>query len=170
MRNVLIAAALLIGAGSLMTGMSNQPVPSASANVSAPQAASAQTKAGGVRNAILPGDGGGHFKAAANIGSHRVDFLVDTGASLVALMEADAQRMGIQISNSDPRVRLQTANGTISAPKVRLASITIGGVTVQDIEAVVLPPTALRQNLLGMTFLSRLTRYEFRSGQLVLEQ
>ena len=99
-----------------------------------------------------------------------MDFLVDTGASLVALMEADAQRMGIRISNSDPRVRLQTANGTISAPKVRLASISIGGVTVQDIEAVVLPPTALRQNLLGMTFLSRLTRYEFRSGQLVLEQ
>ena len=118
MRNVLIAAALLIGVGSLMTGMSNQPVPSAAATVSTPPA-----KSGAARNAILPNDGGGHFKAAANIGSHRVDFLVDTGASLVALMEADAQRMGIRISNSDPRVRLQTANGTISAPKVRLASI-----------------------------------------------
>jgi aspartyl protease family protein len=86
------------------------------------------------------------------------------------LSEPDADRLGVRAGPNDPKVVLQTANGKVTGARVRLASIDIGGVRVQDVDAVILPGHALKQNLLGMSFLSRISRYEFRSGQLVLEQ
>jgi aspartyl protease family protein len=112
----------------------------------------------------------GHFGVDAVIGGRRVPFLVDTGASIVVLKADDAARLGITPSNRDRVVRMQTANGIVQARQVRLASIEIGSLVVQDVDAVVMPAGKLGQNLLGMSFLSRLRRYEFRSGQLVMEQ
>jgi aspartyl protease family protein len=112
----------------------------------------------------------GHFGVDAVIGGRRVPFLVDTGASIVALKSDDAERLGIKPSNRDRLVRMETANGIVSARQVRLAQIEIGSLVVQDVDAVVMPAGKLGQNLLGMSFLSRLRRYEFRSGQLVMEQ
>jgi aspartyl protease family protein len=112
----------------------------------------------------------GHFGVDGVIGGRRVPFLVDTGATIVALTAEDAARLAITPSMYGRPARMQTANGVVMAKRVRLASIQIGPLEVQDIEAVVMPKGRLAKSLLGMTFLSRLRRYEFRSGQLVMEQ
>ena len=176
MRIILLISAILTGSGLVMAHVAGRGDGAASG----PQAAAASTKiqpaAGGAssssyqRTAKIAGDARGHFHAEASIGGRRAAFLVDTGASIVALSEPDADRLGVRAGPNDPKVVLQTANGKVTGARVRLASIDIGGVRVQDVDAVILPGHALKQNLLGMSFLSRISRYEFRSGQLVLEQ
>jgi aspartyl protease family protein len=56
------------------------------------------------------------------------------------------------------------------AARARLASIDVGGLVIRDVDALVLPNTALRENLIGLSFLSRLKRFEYADGKLVLEQ
>jgi len=63
-----------------------------------------------------------------------------------------------------------TANGTIKAARTRLAMIELGGLVVRDVDAVVLPDEALSENLLGLSFLSKLKRFEYANGKMVLEQ
>jgi aspartyl protease family protein len=118
----------------------------------------------------VPRASNGHFQVDAVIGGHQIPFMVDTGASLIVLKSEDAERLGIEPSSRDRMVRMQTANGVVEARRVRLAAVDIGPLTVQDVEAVVMPSGRLGQNLLGMSFLSRLRRFEFRTGELVLEQ
>jgi aspartyl protease family protein len=139
----------------------------AETTAAAPKPAKAKT-----RNDILVVGRGrnGHFDVDAVIGGRRVNFLVDTGASIIALTAEDAARLGIKPSARDRVARMETANGIVLARHVRLASVEIGSLLVQDVDAVVMPAGKLSQNLLGMSFLSRLRRYEFRSGQLVMEQ
>ena len=96
--------------------------------------------------------------------------MVDTGASVVALRSGDAARLGVRPMPSDFTALVRTANGVVKAAPAHLDSIEIDVSRVRDVQAIVLPDEALSQNLLGMSFLSRLHRYEFASGQLVLEQ
>jgi aspartyl protease family protein len=124
----------------------------------------------GQNTLAVPRDRNGHFTVTAGIGGRRVDFLVDTGASVIALTKQEAERLGITPSPRDYTVRMQTANGIVRAAEVRLAAVDIGPLTVHDVTAVVMPQGALAQNLLGMSFLSRLRRFEFRTGQLMMEQ
>ena len=71
---------------------------------------------------------------------------------------------------ADYTARVSTANGTIKAAPATLGRIQIGDITVFDVPALVLPDEALGQNLLGVSFLSRLKRYEYTNGRMVLEQ
>ena len=64
----------------------------------------------------------------------------------------------------------RNSNGTIKAARTRLAMIEIGGLVVRDVDAMVLPDQALSENLLGLSFLSRLKRFEYAGGKMVLEQ
>jgi aspartyl protease family protein len=95
---------------------------------------------------------------------------VDTGASQVALRESDAAELGIHPMPADYTATVSTANGNIKAARAKLDRIEVGDITVFDVAALVLPDEALSQNLLGVTFLSRLRRYEYANGRLVLEQ
>lgn len=166
MRFVLLISAALTGSGLVMAKIADTPEP-AKAAVAAPQPSTAPA---GSRKAQIAADGTGHFRAEGNVEGRRLDFLVDTGASIVALTETDAGRIGIRTGANDPKVTLQTANGKVSAARVRLSWIEVGDVRIRDVDAVVLPDHALKQNLLGMSFLSRTSRYEVRSGQLMIEQ
>jgi aspartyl protease family protein len=94
--------------------------------------------------------------------------LVDTGASTVVLRPADAQRLGIDIERLRYTVPVQTANGTTFAASVRLRNVSIGRIRLNDVEALVAKQGALKENLLGMSFLSRLRSYEFTSDYLTL--
>ena len=67
-------------------------------------------------------------------------------------------------------VGIDTANGSIIATMVKLAHIRLGNVDVYDVDAAVLPPNALSINLLGMSFLGKLARFQVAGGQLVLVQ
>jgi aspartyl protease family protein len=102
---------------------------------------------------VLEAGQGGHFVSAGQVNGGHVEFMVDTGASVVSLGRPDADRLGIKL---DParRVRMNTANGQIAAFSVQLASVKLGEVTLYDVPAVVLP-AAMPYVLLGNSFLSR---------------
>jgi aspartyl protease family protein len=99
-----------------------------------------------------------------------IEFLVDTGASLVVLRETDAAMIGIRPMRGDYTARVSTANGKAKAAPVKLERVEIGDITVFDVPALVMPDEALSQNLLGVAFLSKLRRYEVADGRMVLEQ
>ena len=129
----------------------------------------ARTQAAG-RSLTLDADRQGHFQVEARIDGRHIDFMVDTGASLVALRESDAAEVGIRPLPADYTATVSTANGKIKAARASLDRIEIGDITVYDVPALVLPDEALGQNLLGVSFLARLKRYEYANGRLVLEQ
>jgi aspartyl protease family protein len=110
----------------------------------------------------------GHYMTTATINGSSIPVMVDTGASTVALSFEDARRAGIRSSDLDFRMPVSTANGTAQAAPVVIRRITIGGITVEDVAAMVLPEGALSGSLLGMSFLSRLDGYEVRQGTLIL--
>jgi len=112
----------------------------------------------------------GHFQVEARVGGRRLEFLVDTGASVIALRMRDAARLGIHPVPRDFTAEVRTANGTVRAARTRLASVEVGGLTVRDVDALILPDEVLGENLLGMSYLSRLRRSEFTSARLILEQ
>ena len=99
-----------------------------------------------------------------------MDFLIDTGATVVAIPEKEAARLGIRPTRREYTVQMKTANGTVSAAPVQLRMLEVGGIIARDVQAVVMPDEALGENLLGMSFLSRLRRFEIADGKLVLEQ
>ena len=92
------------------------------------------------------------------------------GASVVALNETSAARFGLRPSRSEYNATVSTANGTIKAARTRIAMLDVGGLIVRDVDAMVLPDAALSENLLGLSFLSRLKRFEYANGLMVLEQ
>ncbi|MEL6387294.1 MAG: TIGR02281 family clan AA aspartic protease [Pseudomonadota bacterium] len=131
--------------------------------------ASDRTGAAITKAAILRKENDGHFWATANADGTSVKFMVDTGASTVALTYKDAQRMGVTPSPEDFRWRIRTAGGEVKGASVLIESIKIGMVEVENVEAMVLRD-GLSQSLLGMTFLGELQSYEFRQSNLILRQ
>ncbi len=111
---------------------------------------------------------GGHFVARGKINGAQMTLLVDTGASSVVLKPADAERAGIDISSLSYSTPVQTANGTTFTAPVRLRSIAIGDIILRDVQALVSKPGSLNENLLGMSFLTRLRSYEFSGDFLTL--
>lgn len=110
----------------------------------------------------------GHFVVRGAVNGQPMLMLVDTGASSVVLRPADATRAGVDTGSLDYTVAVRTANGTTFAAPVRLRSIAIGPIEVQDVEALVAQPGSLNENLLGMSFLRRLRSYEFSKDFLTL--
>jgi len=122
------------------------------------------------REIVLSPDRHGHFRVDGRIDARPLGFVVDTGATTIALTARDASGLGIHPSVNDYTMAVQTANGTVRAAPVTLNRVEVGSITMHDVKAIVLPDGALSDNLLGMTFLSRLHRYEYSNGRLVLEQ
>ena len=146
----------------------NGPVPrpvAAAVQIDAPRQ---QVSSG--RSLALDSDRDGHFELQARIHGRSIGFLVDTGASLVILRASDAAGIGIRPMRSDYTATVSTANGKIKAAPAKLERVELGGITVYDVPALVLPDEALGRNLLGMSFLSKLKRFEVANGRLVLEQ
>jgi aspartyl protease family protein len=121
------------------------------------------------RSLTLDTGRGGHFHVDARIAGRDLGFIVDTGASLVILRESDAGKIGIHPMRSEYTHTVSTANGTIKAAPATIDRIELSGITVFDVRALVLPDEALWQNLLGMSFLSKLKRYEVADGRMLLE-
>jgi aspartyl protease family protein len=102
---------------------------------------------------VLPVASGGHFLAQGSINGRAVSFMVDTGATSVALGAAEAERIGLNFRGGRP-VMMSTANGMVQGWVLRLGSLRIGEVEVADVEAVV-TPQPMPYVLLGNSFLSR---------------
>ena len=117
----------------------------------------------------LHADRSGHFAANLEINGRPVEALVDTGATIVMLTYEDAQRAGVFLRDRDFTMQMQTANGIAKAAPVTLERVSIGSITVRNVQAGVGEPGLLRTNLLGMSFLKRLEKFEIRSGTLILQ-
>ena len=121
------------------------------------------------RRVTLESDSRGHFQVEARVDGRSVDFLLDTGASGIALRESAANRIGIFPRRSDYTVPMSTANGTGKAARVTLNRVDVNGIAVHNIPAFVVPDENLSVNLLGMSFLSSV-KWTHNNGRLVLEQ
>ncbi len=117
----------------------------------------------------LAADGRGHFRADITINGRQLTAIVDTGASAVVLRESDARRLGLAHSGQRADARVNTANGTVDAVRIHLNAVRVGTISVYNVEALVLPDSALSENLLGMTFLRQLRRFEVTQGRLFIE-
>ena len=174
MRTVLIVAIIMAASGSYMAKIAER------LDLSLPAKADSQSKAmnayamapdaTSTRRVSLRSDRSGHFRTEARVDGRDLDFLVDTGATVIALTQKDAERIGIRPFLSEYTTNVNTANGPAKAARARINRIDIGGVVVRDVDALVMPDGALQQNLLGMAYLSKLKRFEYSSGNLVLEQ
>jgi aspartyl protease family protein len=116
---------------------------------------------------VLTAGSGGHFLTQGAINGRAVQFMVDTGATTVALGVGDAERLGIDYRKGLP-VRGNTANGVVAGWQVKLTSVRVGEVEVYEVDATVLPANN-GPILLGNSFLTRFQMTRM-NDQLVLER
>lgn len=155
--------------GTRLARLMGSEAPEAAVAVSPPQpAAVAATRPAERPTLTVAADYRGHFVVHPTIDNYRVKMLVDTGASFVALTESDARALGIRPSASDYNVSLRTANGIVRGARVNLREIRLGAILVRNVEAVVLPDSALSMSLLGTSFLGKLKGYEVQTGRMIL--
>lgn len=122
-----------------------------------------------IRTASLRKEGDGHFWASARVNGVPVKFLVDTGASLVALSKRDARQLGIDTDNLQRNAEIRTAAGRVKAATTVLDKITIDGVTVKNVSAVVIEE-GLEHSLLGMSFLNRLEGWDVTPQAIIIHE
>ena len=170
MRSILLFAVLaLVIAGAVpKLYLDAAPHRTAAANTAGTQPATPAVAAS-PRSITIPRGDNGHFQIEAVIDGRRLPFLVDTGATMIALRESDAARLGIHPTPRDYTARTETANGAIRVAPVELNRVDVGGLVAFNVRAIIIPDQSLGQNLLGMSFLSRV-RWSQANGKLVLEQ
>jgi len=120
----------------------------------------------GAQKAVLSADERGHFYADGMINGVPVRFLVDTGASMIAMNGGDAQRLGIDYL-AGQRFAVSTANGIVVAYRITLDEVRVGDIMLNHVEAAVQPGGGLSGMLLGMSFLNR-TNMERSGDSMVL--
>jgi len=171
MRSVITFAAFALAAGVIVPKYAAQMHGAAAPTVLAarPQAAVA-SDAPDSRSVVISPRQNGHFEVAGRVDGRLLNFMVDTGASVIALTARDAAMLGIHPAASEYVATVRTANGTVRAAPVMLDMVEIEDIAVHNVAAMVLPDDALSDDLLGLTFLSRLRRFEYSDGKLVLEQ
>jgi aspartyl protease family protein len=108
---------------------------------------------GGNSSVTLKADARGHFITDGQVNGGTVRFMVDTGATMIALPAADAKRLGINYLKGE-RGFVQTANGTAPAYRVKLDTVRLGDITLNNVDGMVLEG-GLTMPLLGMSFLNR---------------
>ncbi len=116
---------------------------------------------------VARGDGS-HFAVDAAVNGRRIPFLVDTGASVVAIDPDTAAAIGIDPAGLRYTARIRTANGDTVAAPVTLDSVRVGSIERRRVPAVVTQGDGIGVNLLGMSFLGTLSSLDFRGDRLVL--
>jgi len=109
----------------------------------------------GTQSATLTADARGHFITTAAVNGISLRFLIDTGASVVTLSASDAKRAGVPYLSA-PKGVLQTANGVVPAYRVKLDTVTLGRITLYNVDGVVIDNEMMGGvGLLGLSFLNR---------------
>lgn len=112
----------------------------------------------------------GHFELKAEVNGYSIPFMADTGATVVALTYEAADQLGLNPHSLNFSGRSRTANGIAKVAPVILDRISIEGITLKNVSALVSEPGKLSTNLLGMSFIGRLNRVEMQDGRMVLVQ
>lgn len=161
-----IGALFAMGAARAVAGLDDlrQPAP-----VVAAQAVQLDTPPPAAANvAQVTKAADGHYWAQAAVNGKAVQFLVDTGATAVSLTVDDARRLGLDPARLDYRYEVITADGRTRAAAVRLASVSIAGARVDNVDALVIEK-GLSNSLLGMSYLGRLSSFEATRTALILK-
>jgi aspartyl protease family protein len=122
------------------------------------------------RKVEVAADARGHYFGAFKINGRRIDALIDTGATAVAINLSTARKLGIEVRQSDMAQTVSTANGKARATIVMLPRVEIGRISVDNVQALVLEDAALGTTLIGMTFLNRLKRVQVDDRTMALIQ
>jgi aspartyl protease family protein len=130
----------------------------------------ADVQADGERSAKFRKRPDGTYVVPAEANGVPIKMLVDTGASWVVLKADDGRRLGFDLEDLRYTIPVQTANGTIYAASVRLRTLTVGKISINDVEALVAKRGPLRENLLGLSFLNRLSGFDFSNGYLTMRK
>ncbi len=110
----------------------------------------------------------GHYWADGRINGASVRFLVDTGATAVALTPQDAQRLGFDVVRLNYTNQVVTAAGHARAASVKLTSLTVSGARLENVDALIIEK-GLDTSLLGMTYLGRLSSFQATRNALILQ-
>ena len=169
----LILALVLLAGGA--TGLLMEPpgntgaAPAASATNAAatPQLANATNSTAWAESVVLPRADDGHFYADVEIEGQRLTMLVDTGASVVALTGADAERLGLTWNEADLGPVAQGASGAVVGVNTTIPEIALGDHVAHDVQALIIPE-GLQVSLLGQAFLSTLGQVDMRGDEMVL--
>src|SRR3984957_9024271 len=152
MRQIIVLAGMLIGLGVVAAKVADQTVrtpvapPAAAALPAAAELAVAPAPApqnSYGSSVVVPHDARGHFVVDARVDGRHMEFMLDTGASVVALRARDAAALGIHPVAREVTVEVQTANGSTRAAPVQLGMVEISGLSVRNVAALVSPDEAL---------------------------
>ncbi len=188
---LVVAVAVALGMAQQLVKMANAPATARVVTQPAPEAAPTAAAIGpatvkaaaapapaapALANASLsPGDAqvakapDGHYWADAQVNGRNVHFLVDTGASFVALTRSDAEQLGLNLSSLVYDAPVATANGRTTAARVQLDYVAVSGARVEQVPAMVVAD-GLSTSLLGMSYLSRLSGFQATPTSLILRQ
>jgi aspartyl protease family protein len=119
-----------------------------------PAAAAQTSPAAAASYAVVPTNDRGDLVADGEVNGMPVRFAVDTGATFVTLPAREASRLGLDYHNGQKLV-METANGNVSAYRLKLDTVRVGGVAVHTVDAVITEGDSLPVALLGMSFLNR---------------
>ncbi|MFM1891069.1 MAG: hypothetical protein RLZ44_146 [Pseudomonadota bacterium] len=108
------------------------------------------------REVRVPRSPGGAYLIGGTVNGQPVDFLVDTGASVVALGEAQARRLGIPFEREGTPVQLATAAGVAAGYRVTLDRVRVGEIELRNVDGSVIMGEGPPRALLGTSFLNRL--------------
>jgi aspartyl protease family protein len=122
----------------------------------------------GPNEAIAQRGNDGSFAFDAVVNGGHVRMLFDTGATVVGLRAEDAERLGIPVDNLTFSAKIKTANGTAEVAPVTIDTMIIGNITLRKVSGFVAKQGALPQNLLGQTFLARLSGFNVENNLLIL--
>ena len=125
-----------------------------------------QAEEEGVSGAVMKARDG-HFWAEAEVNGAPVRFLVDTGATVVALTPADAERLGFDLDELHYVSSVVTAGGKTRAASVKLDWVEVGGARLENVEALVIEK-GLDASLLGMSYLGRLSSFQATRQAMIL--
>ena len=118
----------------------------------------------------IPSNRHGHFEVQAFINGQKTYLMADTGATVVALTYKTAKKLGLSPNSLRYNARTKTANGISQVAPVTLDQVNVGDITLENVKAIVAEPGKLSVNLLGMSFMSKLTHIEMKNGYLILTQ
>ena len=122
------------------------------------------------RSVTLSANVYGHYIVEAEINGVKVELLTDTGATYVALNYQTALALGFNNQTMRFTSRSTTANGIARVAPVNLDYLRIGSIVLRDVKAVIAEPGKMTQNLLGMSFINRLSGFELSGGRLIMVQ
>ncbi|QIL69291.1 TIGR02281 family clan AA aspartic protease [Diaphorobacter sp. HDW4B] len=125
------------------------------------------TGGGGKQRIVLRADARGHFVSSGLINGQVMRYMVDTGATLVAISQSEAARMGVKYRDGQP-VMIGTGNGNVEAHRIRLESVRAGDIELRNVDAVVLPQS-MPYVLLGNSFLNAF-QMSRNNDEMVLER